>query len=47
MKGSGLGSAAPFDSECAHLITLAAGGVIREQIFLQYAEALEAAGLRE
>jgi ketosteroid isomerase-like protein len=47
MKGSGLGSAAPFDSECAHLVTLAAGGVIREQIFLHYAEALEAAGLRE
>ena len=47
MKGSGLSSGAAFDTDWAALFTLSAGRVIREQIFLDRDEALEAAGLQE
>jgi ketosteroid isomerase-like protein len=47
MKGSGLKSGASFDSDLANLVELSAGRPIREQIFLDRAEAFEAAGLRE
>lgn len=49
VKGSGLGSGAAFDNEWALLVTIswAAGRVIREQVFLDHHEALEAAGLSE
>ena len=45
MKGSGLSSGAPFDSEWANLVTISAGLVIRDQVFRSHREALEAAGL--
>jgi len=47
MRGSGLSSGAGFDNEWANLTTLSAGRVIREQIFRDHDEALEAVGLRE
>jgi ketosteroid isomerase-like protein len=47
MKRSGFESGAAFDNDWAALLTVAAGRVIREQIFLNRAEALEAVGLRE
>jgi ketosteroid isomerase-like protein len=47
IKGRGLSSGAPFDDEWANLLTLSAGRVIREQIILDHAKALEAAGLSE
>jgi ketosteroid isomerase-like protein len=47
MKGSGISSGAPFDSEWANLVTISAGRVIRDQVFMSHREALEAAGLRE
>ncbi|MBA3327218.1 MAG: nuclear transport factor 2 family protein [Solirubrobacterales bacterium] len=47
MKGTGLISEAPFESDCANVITLSAGRVIREEIFLDRTEALEAVGLAE
>jgi ketosteroid isomerase-like protein len=47
VKGSGLSSGAAFDSEWANLLTISAGRVIREQVFLSHGEALEAAGLSE
>jgi ketosteroid isomerase-like protein len=47
VKGSGLISGAPIDNECAYLYSISAGRVIREQIFLDHADAFEAAGLRE
>jgi hypothetical protein len=46
--GSGLSSGAAFDSEWAILLTISAGAkVIREEVFFDRDEALEAAGLRE
>lgn len=47
MSGSGRTSGAAFDNDWSALFTVAAGRVIREQIFLDRAKALEAAGLRE
>ncbi len=47
MKGSGLSSGVPVDAECAFLVTFSKGQVIREQIFLDHREALEAVGLSE
>ena len=47
MKGSGLGSGATFDHEWANLVTISAGRVIREQVFRDHEEALNAAGLSE
>ena len=47
LAGSGLSSGAGVDHDCAFLATLAAGRVIREQVFLDRDEAFEAVGLRE
>ena len=47
ITGSGLSSGAAFDSDWAVLHTVSAGRVIREQVFLDHGEALEAAGLSE
>jgi ketosteroid isomerase-like protein len=47
MKGTGRNSGAPFDSEWANLWTISAGRVIRDHVFRDRAEALEAAGLSE
>jgi ketosteroid isomerase-like protein len=47
MRGSGLSSKAAFDSDWAVLLTVSAGLVIREQVFFDRVEALEAAGLSE
>lgn len=46
-KGSGLSSGAAFDGECAVLLTLSSGWVIREEVYFDHAQALEAAGLSE
>jgi ketosteroid isomerase-like protein len=45
MKGSGLSSGAAFENEWANLLTLAGGRVVREQVFRDHGDALEAAGL--
>jgi ketosteroid isomerase-like protein len=45
MRGTGLSSGATVDVEWAALFTTVGGRVIREQIFLDHAEALEVAGL--
>jgi ketosteroid isomerase-like protein len=45
MGGSGSTSGAAVDTECGFLVTVSAGLVIREQIFLDRGEALEAGGL--
>jgi ketosteroid isomerase-like protein len=45
IKGSGLGSGAPFDREWAVLYDVSQGQLIREQIFLSHTAALLAAGL--
>ena len=47
MVGRGLTSGAPFENEWGDVDTVSAGRVIRQQIFLDHAEALEAAGLSE
>jgi ketosteroid isomerase-like protein len=47
ISSSGLSSGAAIDSDFANIFTLRAGRVIREQVFLNRAEALEAVGLRE
>ncbi len=47
MRGSGPGSGAAFDHQWADLFTFSAGRVVREQVFLDHSEALEAVGLRE
>jgi len=47
MKGSGVTSGAPFEAEWANLVTIQAGMVIRDQVFMDRANALEAAGLSE
>ncbi|MEK6328737.1 MAG: nuclear transport factor 2 family protein [Actinomycetota bacterium] len=47
MKGSGLSSGPTFDNNWAVLLTVSAGRVIREQVFIDHGEALEAAGLSE
>jgi ketosteroid isomerase-like protein len=47
VKSSGVSSGAPVDNEYAEIFTLSAGRVIREQVFLDLGEALEAAGLSE
>jgi ketosteroid isomerase-like protein len=46
MDGSGLSSGVGFDNDWGDLFTISAGRVIREQVFLDRTEALEAAGLR-
>jgi ketosteroid isomerase-like protein len=45
-KGSGLRSGAAVADEVAFLVTLDAGQVVREEIFLGHQGALEAVGLR-
>jgi len=45
MTGSGRSSGAEFDNDWAALVTFAGGRVVREEIFLDHAEALRAAGL--
>jgi ketosteroid isomerase-like protein len=47
MKGRGLNSGAAFDNDFANLLTLRDGRVIREQMFLDRAKAIEAAGAEE
>jgi ketosteroid isomerase-like protein len=47
MKGGGLSSGAPIDTEWGLLLTFSAGQAIREQVFFDRGEALEAAGLWE
>jgi hypothetical protein len=48
LVGSGLSSGAAFDSDWAILLMISAGAkVIREEVFFDRDEALEAAGLRE
>ena len=47
MKGGGLSSGAPFDSEWANLMTISGGFVIRDQVMRSHREALEAVGLSE
>lgn len=45
MRGSGPSSGAAFDIEWADLFTVDGGRVVREQVFLEHAEALQTAGL--
>ena len=45
VHGSGLTSGAGFDNEWAGLFTFSNGRVIREQIWFNHADALEAVGL--
>jgi ketosteroid isomerase-like protein len=45
--GRGKGSGAEFDFQSAWLFTVRDGGVVRIRAYLDQAEALEAAGLRE
>jgi hypothetical protein len=48
IRSGGLSSGARIDSDFANLFTLSARGrVIREQVYFDRAEALEAAGLPE
>ena len=47
MKGRGLSSGAATEMECDFVYTVSAGLAIREQVFLDHAQALEAVGLRE
>jgi ketosteroid isomerase-like protein len=47
LVGSGRSSGAGFDRECAYLLTMSAGRAVHEQMFLDHAEALTAAGLKE
>ena len=44
---TGLSSGAAIDTDFANIFTLSAERVIREQVFFNRAEALEAMGLRE
>jgi ketosteroid isomerase-like protein len=44
-KASGPSSGAGFDNEFAEIFTFCAGQIIREQAFINHAEALNAAGL--
>jgi ketosteroid isomerase-like protein len=46
-EGSGLSSGAGFDNDWALLLTISGGRIVREQIFFDRAEALEAVGLSE
>lgn len=45
VKGSGLSSGIAVDNDWADLLTTSSGRVIREQVFFDRAEALEAVGL--
>jgi ketosteroid isomerase-like protein len=47
VRGTGATSGAAFDSETAFLFEVSEGRLMREQIFMTNAEALEAVGLRE
>ncbi len=47
ISSSGLSSGAATDTDFANLFTLSAGRVVREQVFFNRAEALEASGLSE
>jgi ketosteroid isomerase-like protein len=47
LRGIGLSSGAPFDTEAAYLLAMSDGRATREQMFLDHREALEAAGLAE
>ena len=47
VKGTGISSGAPFDSEWANLVTISAGRVVREQVFMSHHAALEAVGLQD
>ena len=46
-RGIGLSSSAPAETETAWLYTVSAGKAIREDIFVDHGEALDAAGLSE
>ena len=47
IRSSGLTSGAATDTDYANLFTLSNGRVIREQVFFDHADALQAAGLSE
>jgi ketosteroid isomerase-like protein len=47
MTGSGLSSGAGVDNDWAYLVTISAGRVTREQVFLDRGQALDAVGLPE
>ncbi len=47
MKGTGVSSGAPFDTNWANLSTISDGLVIRDQVITDRADALDAAGLSE
>lgn len=48
IRGSGLSSGAGIENEWANLLTVAAAGrVVRDQLFMDHGEALEAVGLRK
>ncbi len=47
MKGIGTNSGAAFDTDVVNVLLVSGGQVIREEIFLDRAEALEAVGLSE
>jgi ketosteroid isomerase-like protein len=47
IKGTGLSSGVPVGGECAVLLTLSAGWVVREEVYFDHAPALEAAGLSD
>ena len=47
IRGGGLASGAAVDSDWALLLTLAGGRVIRERVYADHEQALEAAGLSQ
>jgi ketosteroid isomerase-like protein len=47
IKGTGLSSGVPVGGECAVLLTVSAGWVVREEVYFEHAPALEAAGLSQ
>ena len=47
VRGTGLSSGVPIDRECAVLLTLSDGWVLREEVYFEHAPALAAAGLSE
>ena len=47
VRGSGLSSGAGIDSEWGVICTFAAGWIVREQVFLDHDDALQAVGLSE
>jgi ketosteroid isomerase-like protein len=47
VNGSGLSSGVPIDGECAVLLTLSSGWVVREEVYFEHAPAFTAAGLSD